>query len=104
MPELTGRFILTAWTQPYVEVARVLREAFPERKIRARSMPDWISLWVAALHPRLDTRAMKRLLRRRTQFSNEDAVERLGAEFRDFATALVDTANSLAALENAGDG
>lgn len=42
-PEASGqRYLATAEYTPFPEVARILREAYPDRKVTMRTVPDWI--------------------------------------------------------------
>jgi len=47
-PEAIGqRYLATAEYMPFPKVADVLREAYPDRKITNRTVPDWIIRIVA---------------------------------------------------------
>ena len=47
-PEAIGqRYLATAEYMPFPQVARVLREAYPDKKIVDRAVPDWVIRLVA---------------------------------------------------------
>jgi nucleoside-diphosphate-sugar epimerase len=48
-PESAGeRYLATAEYMPFPEVARIVREAYPDRKVTTRNVPDWIIKLIAS--------------------------------------------------------
>ncbi len=94
-PEATGRYLLTHDQLWWREIADLLRERYPERRLPRRTMPDWMVLIVALLSRGLSFRATRRELGRVWRFESRRAERELGIVYRPVRETIIDAAESL---------
>jgi dihydroflavonol-4-reductase len=90
----TGRHILFHRWMMMREIAEVIAEAFPDRKVPTRKLPGLV-LYVAALFDRrLSWAYLRRNLGRADKIDSSKAVRELGVEWTDAKKSVVDTCES----------
>jgi dihydroflavonol-4-reductase len=93
-PETVGeRIIASSALLPMPEMARVLKEALPDRRIPTRAAPDWAVRLLGLVMP--DLRTAAKFLGGRDLVSNEKARRLFGMEFITAEEALLASARSL---------
>jgi len=93
-PEAAGeRFILAVDTMWFKDVGKILREAYPDRKIPKSEMPVWLAKLMALFMPQLKPSAHR--LGRINHYNNAKAREVLGIDFISPRDAVLASAESL---------
>lgn len=93
-PALAGsRFIASAGSLSFAEMARILRQAYPDRRIAQQVAPQWMVRLLALFDP--EVRSILPKLGYVETVSNARAVERMGIRFIPPAEALLATARWL---------
>ena len=87
------RIIASAGLLPMPEMARLLKEAFPDRRIPTREAPDWLIRALGLVMP--DMRAAAAFLGGRDLLSNDKARRLFGMDFIPPGDALLASARSL---------
>jgi dihydroflavonol-4-reductase len=97
LPQTEGERIIAAeGLLPMPEMARILRRAFPDRRIPTRVIPDWLVRALAPLVP--DLRTPRALLGGRDLVSNDKARRLFNMTFIPREEALLASARSLITL------
>lgn len=97
-PEAAGeRFLMSADELWFKDVAAILRQAYPDRKIPASQMPVWLAKIFALFTPALKPSAHR--LGRINRYDNRKAREILEIEFRTAEEAVLASAETLIALD-----
>ncbi len=97
LPQTEGERIIAAdGLLPMPEMARMLRRAFPDRRIPTRVIPDWLVRALAPLVP--DLRTPRALLGGRDLVSNDKARRLFNMTFIPREEALLASARSLITL------
>ncbi len=87
------RFIGSAGEASFAELARMLAQAFPERRLVTREAPQFLIRMIGLFDRSIAT--IRPDLGRRVRVSNAAASEVLGIEFRDMTGTVVDSARYL---------
>lgn len=96
-PEAAGeRFLMSADSLWFKDVAEILREAYPERKIPRSEMPVWLAKIFALFTPALKQSAHR--LGRINHYTNDKARTMLGIEFRSVRESVLSSAETLIKL------
>lgn len=99
-PESIGRrYIGSAGTRSFLEVAKTVKDAHPEKKIALRVAPKWLMRLLAVTDPAI--RGILPQLGRPQDMSAARATEELGVTFRDPEQAVRDVADYLLAERRA---
>jgi dihydroflavonol-4-reductase len=91
---ISQRFIASASAMSFVEIARLLKASFPEKKIKTLQAPDLIIRFLSLFDA--DIRAVLPLLGDRTPVNAAKAESMLGIKFISAASTVIETANFLA--------
>lgn len=93
-PESAGkRYIGSAGTRSFLEIAKIVKDANPEKKIALRVAPKWLMRLLALTDPAI--RGILPQLGRPQEMSAARATEELGIAFLDPDQAVRDTADFL---------
>ena len=93
-PEANGeRYIMAADTLWFDDVGKILREAYPDRKIPKSVMPVWLARIVAMFNPALKASAHR--LGRINYYNNAKARDQLGIDFISPKEMVLASAESL---------
>lgn len=93
-PESAGkRYIGSAGTRSFFELAKIVKDAHPEKKIALRTAPKWLMRLLALTDPAI--RGILPQLGRPQEMSAARATEELGIAFLDPDQAVRDTAGFL---------
>lgn len=90
----SGRYILHNEFMWMKEIAEVIEEEFPDRRIPTRKIPNFVLYLVAIFDKRMSWAFLKRNLNRRSAISNNKVREDLGIELTDIRTSIADTCRS----------
>ena len=93
--EPAPRYVLSdrwMWTR---EMAEILAETYPDRRVRTMRLPDALVLLGSLFMKRITTGYLRRNLGKTRLFSSDLARRDLGIEFRPARDAVVDTARSM---------
>lgn len=94
----TGRYILHDRHMTMRQIAEIIAEAYPDRKVPTRRLPD-VVLYIAALFDkRLTWAFLRRNLGRRDDIDASKAERELGVEHTDVVTSIRDTCESMIEL------
>ena len=93
--EVTGRHILAADALWLHQMAGVLRDAYPDRGVSIRRLPNFIMYLVSIFDKRIDRKMLRALLDKEVRVDNTHSRESLGLEYRSLSESLRDTAQSL---------
>ena len=90
-PEAAGeRYLATAEYMPFPKVADVLREAYPDRKITSKSVPDWIIMLLARFGG--PTRQIINDIGNEKHFDGSKGERLLGRKYIPARQSILDTA------------
>jgi dihydroflavonol-4-reductase len=90
----TGRYILFNKFMWMREVAEVISEAFPDRKVPTRKLPNLVVYAAAMFDKRLSWAFLRRNLGRRDSIDNSKVKSELDLELTDIKASIVDTCES----------
>ena len=93
--DVSGRYILNSAPASLPEVAGMLREAFPDRKIPRLRLPGPTAYMAALFDKRLSVPYLRRNLGWRARIDASRARSELGIAFRPVHASLMDTARSM---------
>lgn len=93
--ELTGRFILSADSWWMQDMAKVVKEIYPDRTIRTGKMPNLLLRVVAVFDSRLSGPMLKNLLGRQSRYDTQRSKDVLGIEYRPIRESLKDCIDSM---------
>jgi len=91
---ISQRFIASASAMSFVEIAKLLKANFPEKKIKTLQAPDLIIRFLSFFDA--DIRAVLPLLGDKTPVSASKAESMLGVNFISAEASVIETANFLA--------
>ena len=89
-----GRFILHNKFMYMREIAMIIREAYPDRKVPTRRLPNFLMYAAAMFDKRLSWAFLKRNLGRETKIDNSKVQRDLGIQFRSAKDSIIDTCKS----------
>lgn len=95
----TGRYILSNRSMSMREIAEVIAEAYPDREVPTRRLPNLVLYAAALFDKRLTWSYLRRNLGRRDAIDGSRAVRELGVEHTDAAMSIRDTCESLIGLK-----
>lgn len=94
-PDARGRYLVDCRGAWFLDIAKVIRAAFPQAKTPRASMPNWAMYLVAMFDERLTWDFLRQNLSVARQLDNARSREQLGIEYRDLDQTIRDTAQSL---------
>ena len=97
-PEAQGRHILYNRTLWMSEIADIVRQEFPDRRVPRFRLPDWTVYIGAIFDRRVTWEYLRSHLGVQRHIDNTRARTRLGIEFRPIEETVVDSARSLVEL------
>lgn len=95
--DLSGRHILSAESWWMQDMAKGLKAAWPDRKIKTGKLPNFLMRLVAIFDKRVSSAVMKNLLGRECNYDNQRSRDALGIEYRPVEDSLRDTVESMLA-------
>lgn len=90
-----GRHILSNRAAPLMDVAKILRGAYPSRKIPKRRMPDFGMYVVALFDSRMTWAFLRKNLGIVRKLDNARSQDRLGVKYRSLEETILDTAKAM---------
>jgi len=94
LEEAAGRHIVSNRNAPLIELAGMLRTAFPKHKISKRKMPNLLMYGIALFDKRLSFGFLRRNLSITRRIDAHKSREALGIEYREVEATVRDTAQS----------
>lgn len=98
-PDASGRYLVDCRGAWFLEIAQVIRAAFPSAKTPRANMPNWAMYLVALFDERLTWDFLRHNLSIARRLDNARSREQLGLEYRDLDQTIRDTAQSLVELD-----
>jgi dihydroflavonol-4-reductase len=89
------RYIASGGVVSFVQLAQILKSAFPTRKVVTRQAPNWAITCLGLFDRQI--RAIIPMLGKQMSFDTRAAQRDLGVSFRDPAASIVETAEFLIA-------
>ncbi len=93
----TGRFILHNEFMFMRDIALIIRNAFPRRKVPTRRLPNFVMYAAAVFDKRMSWAFLRRNLGRRSKIDNSKVKRELGISFRPVSESIIDTCKSFEA-------
>lgn len=92
---LTGRYILCADSWWMQDMAKAVKEMYPDRTIRTGKLPNFILRIVALFDSRLSGPMLKNLLGRESRYDNQRSKDALGISYRPIRESMKDCIDSM---------
>lgn len=96
-PTVSGRIILSAESWWMQDMAKALKAAWPDRKIKTGKLPNLVMRVVALFDKRVSSAVMKNLLGRACNYDNQRGRALLDLVYRPVSDSLRDTVESMLA-------